>query len=169
MKVIGISGWSGTGKTTLLVKLIPELIKRGYSASSLKHAHHKFDVDKPGKDSYRHREAGAREVMVASAARWALMHENQTDDEPALDELIQHMTPVDILLVEGFKREDFPKIEVWRNDENGPALHLTDDSIVAVATNNKDLQTTLPVLELDDPANIAEFIERRFLTEGPAA
>jgi len=169
MKVIGISGWSGTGKTTLLVKLIPELIKRGYSVSSLKHAHHKFDVDKPGKDSYRHREAGAREVMVASAARWALMHENQTDDEPALDELIQHMTPVDILLVEGFKREDFPKIEVWRNDENGLALHLTDDSIVAVATNNKDLQTTLPVLELDDPENIAEFIERRFLTEGPAA
>ncbi|MBO6824820.1 MAG: molybdopterin-guanine dinucleotide biosynthesis protein B [Sneathiella sp.] len=166
MKVVGISGWSGNGKTTLLVKLIPELTKLGYRVSSLKHAHHNFDVDKPGKDSYRHREAGAEEVMVASAARWALMHENRTEQEPDLNELISHMTPVDILLVEGFKREAFPKIEVWRSDENGPPLHLTDKSIIAVATNNPDVTTKLPILNLDNPSDIAVFIEERFLKPG---
>jgi molybdopterin-guanine dinucleotide biosynthesis protein MobB len=166
MKIIGISGWSGNGKTTLLVKLIPALIARGYSVSSLKHAHHNFDVDKPGKDSYRHREAGAQEVMVASAARWALLHENRDEDEATMEDLIRRMTPVDILLVEGFKRESFPKIEVWRNSENGPALHLQDDSVIAVATNNADLKTDLPILDLDNAATVADFIIETFMTEG---
>ncbi|MBE7638057.1 molybdopterin-guanine dinucleotide biosynthesis protein B [Sneathiella sp. P13V-1] len=165
MKIVGISGWSGNGKTTLLVQVIPALIARGYTVSSVKHAHHNFDVDTPGKDSYRHREAGAKEVMVASAARWALMHENREEDEPGIYDLIKHMTPVDILLVEGFKREDFPKIEVWRDEGRGEPLHRNDKTVVAVATNDKNLQTSLPVLDLEDAESIADFIVEIFLKE----
>src|SRR5246127_5740270 len=114
MRVIGLAGWSGAGKTTLLRKLIPELSGRGLLVSTLKHAHHSFDVDQPGKDSWQHRQAGAREVMVASGRRWALMHELRGAAEPSLDELLARMTPVDLLLVEGFKHHDHPKIEVYR-------------------------------------------------------
>ena len=105
MKVLGLTGWSGAGKTTLLTKLIPVLTVRGLTVSTIKHAHHSFDVDKPGKDSHRHRAAGATEVLISSAARWALMHENRDDDEPGLEALLAHMTPVDLVLVEGFKSE----------------------------------------------------------------
>ncbi|HEY2891013.1 MAG TPA: molybdopterin-guanine dinucleotide biosynthesis protein B, partial [Dongiaceae bacterium] len=110
MRVIGLAGWSGSGKTTLLMRLLPELIRRGYRVSTMKHAHHEFDVDQPGKDSWRHRGAGATEVLVASANRWALMHELRGSAEPSAAELMKHMTPVDLLIIEGFKREKHDKI-----------------------------------------------------------
>ena len=114
MKIFGLAGWSGSGKTTLVKRLLPELILRGYSVSTVKHAHHNFDIDKPGKDSYEHRRAGATEVMVGSANRWALMHENCSGLEPSLEELVARMSSVDILLVEGFKRERHAKLEIHR-------------------------------------------------------
>jgi len=158
MKVIGISGWSGNGKTTLLERLLPILISWGYSVSTLKHAHHRFDIDKPGKDSFRHREAGATEVLISSGQRWALMHENRHEDEADLQTLISKMTPVDILLIEGFKKEDFPKIEVWREENENQPLFLTDDSVVAIATNASGLKTELPILNINDEKEIASFI-----------
>jgi molybdopterin-guanine dinucleotide biosynthesis protein B len=114
MQIFGLAGWSGSGKTTLMTALIPELISRGVTVSTLKHAHHAFDIDQPGKDSWRHRQAGAREVMISSPNRWALMHELRGAPEPSLDELVRRMSPVDLLLVEGFKRYPHPKIEVYR-------------------------------------------------------
>ncbi|MCG8491719.1 MAG: molybdopterin-guanine dinucleotide biosynthesis protein B [Sneathiellales bacterium] len=158
MKVIGISGWSGNGKTTLLERLIPALIAKGYSVSTLKHAHHRFDIDKPGKDSFRHREAGAREVLISSANRWALMHENTNGEEAGIKELIAKLEPVDILLVEGFKKENFPKIEVWRDEADAPPLHLTDKTVIAVATDSDNLKTTLPLLDLNAEEEVADFI-----------
>lgn len=158
MKVIGISGWSGNGKTTLLERLIPVLISKGYSVSTLKHAHHRFDIDKPGKDSFRHREAGAKEVLISSANRWALMHENTDNEEAGIEELIAKLEPVDILLVEGFKKENFPKIEVWRDEADAPPLHLTDKTVIAVATDSKKLGTTLPLLDLNAEEDVANFI-----------
>mgnify|MGYP000021997427 CR=1 FL=1 len=161
MEVIGISGWSGNGKTTLLAKLIPELIDRGYSVSTLKHAHHRFDIDHPGKDSHRHRKAGAKEVMISSKTRWALMHENTDDEEASIDELIAHMAPVDFLLIEGFKKENFPKIEICRNDTDNEPLYKNDSSVVAVATDREDITTDLPILNLNNTAEIADFIISR--------
>ncbi|MEH6401858.1 MAG: molybdopterin-guanine dinucleotide biosynthesis protein B [Sneathiella sp.] len=158
MKVIGISGWSGNGKTTLLERLLPVLINHGYSVSTLKHAHHKFDIDKPGKDSFRHRQAGATEVMISSAQRWALMHENRDEDEADLQSLISMMTPVDILLIEGFKKEKFPKIEVWREENGNEPLFQHDDTVVAIATNATGLKTELPILNINDEREIANFI-----------
>src|ERR1700675_533516 len=110
MRIFGLAGWSGSGKTTLLTAVIPELMARGLRVSTIKHAHHDFDIDRPGKDSWRHRQAGAREVMVASARRWALMHELRGDAAPSLDELVTHLTPVDVVIVEGFKRHPHPKL-----------------------------------------------------------
>ena len=133
MKVFGLAGWSGSGKTTLIRKLLPELIGRGLTVSTMKHAHHSFDVDRPGKDSYEHRAAGATEVMVASANRWALMHEHRGAPEPSAAELMRHMTPVDLLLIEGFKREAHEKLEVYRQANGKPLLHPEDPRIVAVA------------------------------------
>jgi molybdopterin-guanine dinucleotide biosynthesis adapter protein len=123
MKILGLAGWSGSGKTTLMTRLLPELIGRGYSVSTMKHAHHRFDVDQPGKDSYVHRSAGAVEVMVASANRWALMHEHRGADEPTASALMRHMTPVDLLIIEGFKREPHDKLEVYRAANGEPLLH----------------------------------------------
>lgn len=163
MKVIGISGWSGNGKTTLLERLLPVLIQRGYSVSTLKHAHHEFDIDKPGKDSFRHREAGATEVLISSANRWALMHEIRDDKEADLDTLISRLSPVDIVLIEGFKREKFPKIEVWREENENEPLFLKDDTVVAVATNAKGLKTDLPILNIDNEQEIANFIIVNFV------
>ena len=164
MIVLGISGWSGNGKTTLLVKLIPALIDRGYSVSTIKHAHHKFDVDRPGKDSFRHREAGAKEVLISSSARWALMHETRAIEEEAeLADLKKHLSPVDILLIEGFKNESFPKIEVWRNVRDTPPLYLNDPSVIAVATDQKIIDANIPVLDIDDSETLADFIVDRFL------
>lgn len=159
MKVLGLAGWSGSGKTTLVVRLIPVLAAQGLRVSTIKHAHHSFDVDKPGKDSYVHREAGATEVLVTSAKRWALLHENREMPEPSLPELIGYMTPVDLLLVEGFKTHPHDKLEIYR-PLNGKALLARDDPhIVAVATDDVSaVDVAVPVLDLNDVDAIAEFI-----------
>ena len=154
MRLIGFAGWSGAGKTTLLQRLIPALVARGVSVSTVKHAHHGFDVDQPGKDSYVHRQAGATEVLVASAARWALMHEHRGDPEPSLPALLAHMTDVDLVLVEGFKRGPHPKLEVHRAANGKPFLHPEDPTIVAVATDQA-AALPLPVVGLDDGEAIA--------------
>jgi molybdopterin-guanine dinucleotide biosynthesis protein B len=154
MKVIGVAGWSGAGKTTLLTRLIPHLIAKGLRVSTLKHAHHAFDVDVPGKDSWRHREAGAAEVLVSSGKRWALMHELRGADEPKLPALLAMMSPVDLVIVEGFKRERHPKIEVYRAANGKPPLFPDDPGIVGLATDAA-LETTLPVARLDDIPAIA--------------
>jgi molybdopterin-guanine dinucleotide biosynthesis adapter protein len=158
MKVFGLAGWSGSGKTTLVTRLLPELIARGLKVSTMKHAHHRFDVDQPGKDSYVHRCAGATEVLVASANRWALMHEHRGAPEPTAAELMRQMTPVDLLLIEGFKREPHPKIEVYRQANGKPLLHPDDTHIVAVASDVALPEAPLPVLSIDDIAAIADFI-----------
>jgi molybdopterin-guanine dinucleotide biosynthesis protein B len=158
MRLFGVVGYSGSGKTTLLVRLIPELVRRGITVSTMKHAHHGFDVDQPGKDSYEHRQAGASEVLVSSARRWALMHESRDESEPGPEQLAAHMTPVDLLLIEGFKREAHEKLEIWRADTGKPVLALEDRSIVAVASNGPVPGVTVPVLDLDDLGAIADFI-----------
>jgi molybdopterin-guanine dinucleotide biosynthesis protein B len=158
MRVIGLAGWSGSGKTTLLARLLPELIRRGISVSTMKHAHHEFDVDQPGKDSWRHRTAGATEVLVASAHRWALMHEHRGAREPTAIELMAHMTPVDLLIVEGFKRENHDKIEIHRRETGNPLLHPGDPHIVAVLSDEPLPDCPLPVIDIDDVAKTADFI-----------
>ena len=158
MKRIGFAGWSGSGKTTLLVRLIPELTGRGLTVSTVKHAHHSFDVDQPGKDSHAHRAAGATEVMVASAHRWALMREHRGAPEPTLDMLAAQMNPVDLLLVEGFKHEAHDKVEVFRRGLGKPLLAPDDPHIVAVASDGTAPDVAVPVLALDDTAAIAGFI-----------
>lgn len=158
MKIFGLAGWSGSGKTTLLRHLIPELRRRGLTVSTVKHAHHRFDLDQPGKDSHTHREAGATEVLIASAARWALMHELRGADEPPLEDLLARMSPVDLVLVEGFKRAALPKLEVHRPAVGKPLLAPDDPWIVAVASDVVDLPVARPVLPLDDAAAVADFV-----------
>ena len=160
MRIIGLAGWSGSGKTTLVTRLLPELIGRGVSVSTVKHAHHDFDIDQPGKDSWRHRQAGASEVMVASSRRWALIHEHQGAAEPPLEAIIAKMTPVDLLLVEGFKRGSHAKLEVHRAAIGKPLLCREDPAIVAVASDTPLAGLAVPVLPLDDVAAIADFILR---------
>ncbi|MEO3434703.1 molybdopterin-guanine dinucleotide biosynthesis protein B [Inquilinus sp. CAU 1745] len=161
MRIFGLAGWSGSGKTTLVGKLIPELTGRGLAVSTIKHAHHAFDVDSPGKDSYRHREAGAHEVLVSSANRWALMHEHRGAPEPSLEELLRRLSPVDLVIVEGFKRESHPKLEVYRAIVGKPALQPEDPHIVGIATDRPDaLDAPVPVLDLDDIAGIADLVIR---------
>jgi molybdopterin-guanine dinucleotide biosynthesis protein MobB len=160
MKLFGLAGWSGSGKTTLTAKLLPELIARGITVSTMKHAHHNFDIDQPGKDSYVHRMAGAREVLVASANRWALMHEHRGDFEPTAADLIAHMSPVDLLLIEGFKREAIDKLEVHRSANGKPLIYPGDSHIVAVATDVRLPDCKLPQLPIDDVPTITEFIIR---------
>lgn len=157
MRLIGFAGWSGAGKTTLLQRLIPTLIGQGLTVSTLKHAHHAFDVDQPGKDSYVHREAGATEVLVASAARWALMHEHRGAPEPELSELLAHMTRVDIVLVEGFKRGMHRKIEVHRAANGKPFLHPGDHTIVALAAD-PPVMVPIPAVALDDIDAVAALV-----------
>src|SRR3954447_7382700 len=137
MKVIGLAGWSGAGKTTLLSRLIPHLREQGFSVSVIKHAHHSFDVDVPGKDSWLHRQAGAAEVLVSSGLRWALMHELRGADEPKLPELLVRLSRVDLVIVEGFKREPHRKVEVHRVANGKPALFPDDPAIVGIATDTK--------------------------------
>lgn len=156
MRVIGLAGWSGAGKTTLLVRLIPVLRARGLRVATVKHAHHAFDVDRPGKDSHRHREAGAGEVIVASAARWVVMHELGGAPEATLSQLLGRLSPCDLVLVEGFKREAHPKLEVFRDANGRSPLHPGDPRIVAVASDRPFPQARVPVLPLDDVAAIAE-------------
>lgn len=157
MKVFGFAGWSGSGKTTLIERLIPRFTARNIRVSLIKHAHHDFDIDQPGKDSYRLRHAGAMEVMISSERRWALMHELRGAAEPSLDELVAKMSACDLLLIEGFKRHPLPKLEIYRRANGKPRLHLDDPSIVAVATDHR-METELPQFELGDHAKIAEFI-----------
>lgn len=157
MKVFGFAGWSGSGKTTLIEKLIPRFVKRGLRVALLKHAHHSFDVDHPGKDSYRHRLAGAAEVLVTSSRRWVLMHELRGAQEPPFEEQVKHLSPCDLLIVEGFKYAPIPKLEVWRAETGEALLHPQDAHIVAVATDAK-VETKLPLLDLNDDAAIADFI-----------
>ncbi|HEY1383416.1 MAG TPA: molybdopterin-guanine dinucleotide biosynthesis protein B [Dongiaceae bacterium] len=158
MKILGLGGWSGAGKTTLLGKLIPELIRRGVTVSTMKHAHHGFDVDQPGKDSYVHRQAGATEVLVASEKRWALMHENRAANEPTAAELAKHLTAVDLLLVEGFKREPHDKLEIYRAENNKPLLSAGDPTYVAILSDTAVSGSTLPFIDLNDIPAIADFI-----------
>lgn len=159
MKIFGFAGYSGSGKTTLIEKLIPLFTARGLKVSLIKHAHHQFDVDTPGKDSYRHRHAGCTEVLVTSSRRWVLMHELRGEAEPDLEEQIKHLSPCDLLLVEGFKHDPIPKLEVYRAEVGEPLLHPHDANIVAVATDAA-LDTPLPRLNLNDPAAIAGFVLR---------
>jgi len=158
MRIFGLCGWSGSGKTTLMAAIVPELIARGITVSTVKHAHHAFDLDQPGKDSWRHREAGAREVMIASGRRWALQHELRGDPEPPLDELVAKMTPVDLLLIEGFKFHPHPKIEVYRPLLGKPVRYPEDPFVVAVASDDWLPRVPLPCLPLSDPATVASFI-----------
>lgn len=156
-RVIGFAGWSGAGKTTLLRRLIPVLVGRGLTVSTLKHAHHGFDVDQPGKDSWEHRQAGATEVLVGSANRWALMHELRGAPEPDLDALLARLSPVDLVLVEGFKRGTHPKIEVHRAANGKPLLHPDDPAIVAIAADTPQ-PGPLPHAHLDDVDAVAALV-----------
>jgi molybdopterin-guanine dinucleotide biosynthesis adapter protein len=158
MRIFGLAGWSGSGKTTLLTALIPELVARGVSVSTVKHAHHGFDIDRPGKDSWQHRQAGAREVMISSEKRWALMHELRGAPEPSLEELVRRMSPVDLLLVEGFKGHPHPKIEVYRPSLGKPLLHPEDPFVIAVASDQVLAELPLPCLPLSDAPAIASFV-----------
>ena len=157
MKIIGIAGFSGSGKTTLIEKVIPLLVQAGLRVSLIKHAHHEFDVDQPGKDSYRHRHAGASEVLVSSSKRWALMHELRGAAEPSLEEQLKQLSPCDLVIVEGYKSAAIPKLEVHRRDGHTPLLFPEDSHVVAIATD-EPLDTKLPQLELDDAAAVASFI-----------
>jgi molybdopterin-guanine dinucleotide biosynthesis protein B len=157
MKVFGFAGWSGSGKTTLIEGLIPRFVKRGLRVSLIKHAHHTFDVDQPGKDSYRHRHAGASEILVTSSRRWVLMHELRGAQEPSFDEQVKRLSPCDLLLVEGFKFAPIPKLEVWRAETGEGLLHPNDPHIVAVASDAK-VETRLPLLGLNEHGAIEAFI-----------
>jgi molybdopterin-guanine dinucleotide biosynthesis protein B len=157
MKIIGIAGFSGSGKTTLIEKLIPILVREGLRVSLVKHAHHEFDVDQPGKDSYRHRHAGCVEVLVGSSKRWALMHELRGAAEPSLSEQLKHLSPCDLVIVEGYKSEPIAKVEVHRAAGHTPLLHPGDPHVVAVATD-EPLDTGLPQLDLNDAEDVARFI-----------
>jgi molybdopterin-guanine dinucleotide biosynthesis adapter protein len=157
VKIFGFAGWSGSGKTTLIEKLIPRFVGRGLRVSLIKHAHHNFDIDVPGKDSYRHRHAGASEILVTSSRRWVLMHELRGSQEPSFDEQIRHFSPCDLLLVEGFKFAPIPKLEVWRTETGEGLLHPKDPHIVALASD-AEVKTELPRLDINDDAAIAAFI-----------
>jgi molybdopterin-guanine dinucleotide biosynthesis protein B len=158
MRVMGIVGWSGSGKTRLLVELLPIFRNMGLVVSTMKHAHHDFDVDRPGKDSFLHREAGAAEVMVVSSTRWALMHESREEPEPPIEALIERMTPVDLLLIEGFKTHRHPKLEIRRQSEGKPLLCPADPDIVAVASDGPLPELRIPRLDLNQVGSIADFI-----------
>ncbi|RPJ46327.1 MAG: molybdopterin-guanine dinucleotide biosynthesis protein B [Betaproteobacteria bacterium] len=160
MKIFGFAGYSGSGKTTLIEKLIPLFVQSGLKVSLIKHAHHTFDVDQAGKDSYRHRHAGCTEVLVTSSRRWALMHELRGAPEPSLTEQLERLSPCDLLLVEGFKHERIPKLEVYRAEVGEALIHPHDKNIVAVASDAQ-LNTPLPQLDLNAPGAIAAFILRQ--------
>lgn len=158
MKIFGLAGWSGAGKTSLLVRLLPELAARGLTVSTMKHAHHAFDLDQPGKDSYEHRRAGATEVLVTSANRWALMHELRGAPEAEFEALVARMTPVDLLLIEGFKHHPHDKLEIFRRDVGKPLLCVADPRVVAVASDAPVPEARVPVIDLDDTRAVADFI-----------
>ncbi|REJ64856.1 MAG: molybdopterin-guanine dinucleotide biosynthesis protein B [Proteobacteria bacterium] len=157
MKIFGVTGWKNSGKTGLMERLITEFTTRGLTVSSIKHAHHSFDIDHPGRDSYRHRDAGARQVLLASRNRWALMHELRDEDEPSLGDLLKQLSPVDLVLIEGYKRDRHPKIEAHRKETGQPLIAPEDQTIVAVASDTS-VAIDRPVLDLNDTAAIANFI-----------
>jgi molybdopterin-guanine dinucleotide biosynthesis protein B len=157
VKVIGIAGYSGSGKTTLIEKVIPFLVREGLRVSLIKHAHHEFDVDQPGKDSYRHRHAGCAEVLLSSSNRWALMHELRGAKEPTLQEQLQLFSPCDLVIVEGYKNEPIPKVEVRRKGATTPALYPDDAHVVAIATDDV-IDSDLPQLDANDGEAVARFI-----------
>jgi len=157
-RVIGLVGWSGAGKTTLLIKLLPRLVARGLEVSTIKHAHHSFDVDQPGKDSHSHRLAGATEVLVSSSARWALVHELRGGAEMRVEDLVGKLAPVDLVIVEGFKRAPHPKLEVFRAAIGKPPLHADDPKIIAIAADVALPRAQVPVLAIDDIEGIIEVI-----------
>jgi molybdopterin-guanine dinucleotide biosynthesis protein B len=157
-KVLGIVGWSGSGKTTLITKLMPLLVGRGLRIATLKHAHHAFDVDQPGKDSYEHRKAGASEVIVSSARRWVQMHEIGAGAEATLPELLAKVSPCDLVLVEGFKSERHPKLEVFRQSVGKPPLHTHDELIVAVASDQPIAGLAVPRVDLNDIGAVADLV-----------
>ena len=161
MRIIGLAGWSGSGKTTLITKLIPRLIARGVLVSTLKHAHHGFDLDQPGKDPFFHRTAGATEVIISSAKRWAILHELREEPEWNLRSLVAKMSPVDLVLVEGFKRDAFPKLEIHRAANNKPLIHPEDPHIVAIASDIALPQAKVPVIDLNDIETIADLLLAR--------
>ncbi len=160
MRLIGLAGWSGSGKTTLVTALVPLLIVRGRTVSTVKHAHHSFDLDKPGKDSHLHREAGAHQVLIASAQRWGLMQELRGAPEPPLSDLVTHLEPVDLVLVEGFKREPHPKVEIHREAVGKPLLYPEDRHIVAIAAAPLMSDAPIPSVDLNDIGAIADLIEQ---------
>lgn len=160
MRIFGFAGWSGSGKTTLIEQLIPRFVQRGLRVSLIKHAHHTFDVDTPGKDSYRHRQAGASEILVTSSRRWVLMHELRGAHEPSFEDQVKRISPCDLLLVEGFKHAPIPKLEVWRKETGEPLLHPNDPHIVAVASDAR-IETKLPLLNLNDVDEIRNFILKK--------
>ena len=158
MRIIGLAGWSGSGKTTLVTAVIPVLVGRGLKVATVKHAHHEFDIDQPGKDSWQHRQAGASEVAIVSSRRWALVHELGDEPEPPLTDILQKLSPVDLVIVEGFKRHPHPKLEVYRAAVGKPLLHPDDNCIVAVATDAALPQASVPVLMLDDIDGVANVL-----------
>jgi molybdopterin-guanine dinucleotide biosynthesis protein B len=162
MRVFGFAGWSGSGKTTLIEQLVPRLTARGLRVSLVKHAHHAFDVDEPGKDSWRHRAAGCIEVLVSSSVRWALMHELRGEPEQGLPQNLARLSPCDLVLVEGYKRAAIPKLEIWRASVGKPRLYPDDPSIVAIATDAPgSVASELPVFGLGDHDGIATFVASR--------
>ncbi len=160
MKVFGVVGWKNSGKTGLMERLVAEFVARGLRVSTLKHAHHSFDVDHEGKDSYRHRIAGATEVLLASRNRWALMHELRGEDEPVLDDLLARLSPVDLVLVEGYKRDRHPKIEAHRQATGNPLIASEDHTVRAIASDSGAAAEGRPTFHLDDTGAIADFISR---------
>ena len=158
MRIIGLAGWSGAGKTTLIKRLLPALVARGFSVSTVKHAHHRFDIDHPGKDSFAHREAGAKEVLIVSGERFALMHELRGEAEPDLQRLISLMTPVDFVIVEGFRSAAYPKIEIHRAENGKDFLYQIDERILAVASDQPERIQERVSLDLGDVEAIADFV-----------
>jgi molybdopterin-guanine dinucleotide biosynthesis protein B len=156
MRIIGLAGWSGSGKTTLITKVLPVLIARGHKVSTLKHAHHGFDLDQPGKDSFMHRASGATEVIISSERRWAVLHELRGEGEWDLPDLLSKASPVDLILVEGFKREAFPKVEVYRRVNGKPLLHPDDPHIVVIAADAPVAEAKIPVIDLNDVEAVAD-------------
>ncbi len=163
MRVIGLAGWSGAGKTTLITKVIPVLRGRGLTVATVKHAHLEFDLDRPGKDSWLHREAGASEVAVVSSRRWALIHELRHEPEPPLADILAKLSPVDLVIIEGFKRLAHPKLEIYRANVGKPLIYPEDDCIVAIATDAPLPRAQLPVLMLDDVEAIASVLQAEAL------
>jgi len=168
-RIIGLAGWSGSGKTTLITKLIPRLIARGLRVSTLKHAHHGFDLDQPGKDSFMHRVAGATEVVVSSSKRWAILHELRDEPEWDLGALVGKMSPVDLVLVEGFKRDSFPKLEIYRAANGKPLIQPEDPYVVAIATDTALPEAKVPLVDLNDIEAITDLLTKRAVPISQAA